>query len=154
LKGSSIMPTAVLIVAGVSRVRSGYCCTLDRTSSPATAVGHVAGETVLSAGSRTGQLLILKTGKVSVVKENVEIAKVADAGAVFGELSALLNQPHAADVCALEASQFHIAEAAALIGDDPAALLYIASVLARRLDSANQALIELKRQVQAGQSRS
>jgi hypothetical protein len=50
----------------------------------------------------------------------------------------------------LEASQFHIAEAVALIGDDPAALLYIASVLARRLDSANQALIELKRQVQAG----
>jgi len=111
---------------------------------------YEAGETVLSAGSRTGQLLILKTGKVSVVKENVEIAKVAEPGAVFGELSALLNQPHAADVCALEASQFHIAEAAALIGDDPAALLYIASVL----DSANQALIELKRQVQPGQSRS
>jgi len=115
---------------------------------------YEAGETVLSAGSSTGQLLILKTGKVSIVKENVEIAKVAEPGAVFGELSALLNQPHAADVCALEASQFHIAEAAALIGDDPAALLYIASVLARRLDSANQALIELKRQVQAGQSRS
>ena len=197
------MQTAVLIVAGVSRVRSGYCCTLDRASSPATAVRtrrsrleaneprtcgrktrrnqvlapqskakklelkepwtrlgalpiatYEAGETVLSAGSSTGQLLILKTGKVSIVKENVEIAKVAAPGAVFGELSALLNQPHAADVCALEASQFHIAEAAALIGDDPAALLYIASVLARRLDSANQALIELKRQVQPGQSRS
>ena len=115
---------------------------------------YEAGETVLSAGSSTGQLLILKTGKVSIVKENVEIAKVAEPGAVFGELSALLNQPHAADVCALEASEFHIAEAAALIGDDPAALLYIATVLARRLDSANQALIELKRQVQAGQSRS
>ena len=111
---------------------------------------YEAGETVLSAGSSTGQLLILKTGKVSIVKENVEIAKVAEPGAVFGELSALLNQPHAADVCALEASEFHIAEAAALIGDDPAALLYIATVLARRLDSANQALIELKRQVQAG----
>ena len=115
---------------------------------------YEAGETVLSAGSSTGQLLILKTGKVSIVKDNVEIAKVAEPGAVFGELSALLNQPHAADVCALEASQFHIAEAAALLGDDPAALLYIASILARRLDSANQALIELKRQVQAGQSRS
>ena len=65
-----------------------------------------AGETVLAAGSRTGRLLILKTGKVSIVKEGIEIAKVAEPGAVFGEISALLDQPHAADVCALEASQF------------------------------------------------
>jgi CRP-like cAMP-binding protein len=114
---------------------------------------YKAGETVLSAGTRTGQLLILKTGKVSIVKENVEIGKVSEPGAVFGELSALLNQLHAADVCTLETSQFHIAKAAAFIGDDPAALLYIASVLARRLDSANRALIELKRQVQSGQPR-
>ena len=114
---------------------------------------YEAGETVLSAGTRTGQLLILKTGKVSIVKENVEITKVSEPGAVFGELAALLNKPHAADVCALEASQFHVAKAAAFIGDDPAALLYIASILARRLDSANQALIELKRQVQSGDPR-
>ena len=52
---------------------------------------YEAGETVLSAGSRTGQLLILKTGKVSIVKENVEITKVSEPGAVFGELSALLK---------------------------------------------------------------
>jgi CRP/FNR family transcriptional regulator, cyclic AMP receptor protein len=34
---------------------------------------------------------------------------------------------------------------------DPIVLLYIAAVMARRLDAANQALIELKRQVQAGE---
>jgi CRP-like cAMP-binding protein len=101
---------------------------------------YEAGETVLAAGSKTGRLLILKSGKVSIVKENLEIAKVAEPGAVFGELSALLDQPHGADVCALEASQFHVADAAALLGEDPIALLYIAAVLARRLDSANQAL--------------
>ena len=115
---------------------------------------YEAGETVLAAGSRTGRLLILKSGKVSIVKENVEIAKVAEPGAVFGELSALLHQPHTADVWALEASQFHVAEAAALLGGDRSALLYIAAVLARRLDCANEALIELKRQVQAGQPHS
>ena len=114
---------------------------------------YEAGETVLAAGSRTGRLLILKSGKVSIVKENIEIAKVAEAGAVFGELSALLCQPHTADVRALEASQFHVAEAAALLGGDRSALLYIAAVLARRLDSATQALIELKTQLQAGQPR-
>jgi len=115
---------------------------------------YEAGETVLAAGSKTGRLLILKSGKVSILKENLEIAKVAEPGAVFGELSALLDQPHGADVCALEASQFHVADAAALLGEDPIALLYIAAVLARRLDNANQALIELKSQLQAGQPRS
>ena len=73
---------------------------------------------------------------------------------MFGELSALLHQPHTADVRALEASQFHVAEAAALLGGDRSALLYIAAVLARRLDSANEALIELKSQVRAGQPHS
>ena len=67
------------------------------------------------------------------------------------ELSALLDQPHTADVRALETSQFHVADAADLLAQDPIALLYVAVVLARRLDGANQALIELKSQVQAGQ---
>ncbi len=66
-------------------------------------------------------------------------------------LSALLDQPHTADVRALETSQFYVADAAAMLVQDPTALLYIAAVLARRLDGANRALIELKSQLQAGQ---
>jgi CRP-like cAMP-binding protein len=114
---------------------------------------YQAGETVLTAGSTTGRLLILREGAVAVVKEGVEIAKVTEPGAVFGELSVLLDQPHTAEVRALEASQFHVADAASLLRVDPIALLYVATVLAQRLDSANQALIELKRQVQAGEPR-
>ena len=117
-------------------------------------VTYQAGENVLIAGSRTGRLLILKKGAVAIIKETIEIAKVAEPGAVFGELSALLDQPHAADVCALETSQFHVADADALLMQDPVVLLYVAAVLARRLDAANNALIELKSQVQAGQPRS
>ena len=110
---------------------------------------YKVGETVLAAGSKTGRLLILKTGKVSIVKENIEIAKVTEPGAVFGELSALLDLPHTADVHAVETSQFHVADAALLV-QDPIVLLYVAGVLGRRLDNANQALIELKSQIQAG----
>src|SRR5436190_3915506 len=65
------------------------------------------GETVLAAGSRTGRLLILKKGAVAIVKENIKIAKVTEPGAVFGEISALLDEPHTADVHATENSQFH-----------------------------------------------
>jgi CRP-like cAMP-binding protein len=105
-----------------------------------------AGETVLAAGYTTGQLLILRKGLVAVAKEGVEIARVTDPGAVFGELSALLDQPHSADVRALTSSHFHVADAAALL-QDPAVLLYVAAILARRLDGANQTLVELMIQV-------
>jgi hypothetical protein len=61
----------------------------------------------------------------------------------------LLDQPHTADVRALEASQFHVADAATILRIDPIALLYVATVLAQRLDSANRGLLELKRQFRA-----
>ena len=54
---------------------------------------------------------------------------------------------------ALERSEFHVADAAALLSDDPAATLYIAAILAARLDAANVALIEIKRQLETGNSR-
>jgi CRP-like cAMP-binding protein len=95
--------------------------------------------------------VILREGAVEVVRDGVQIAKVTEPGA--GELSVLLNQPHSADLRALETSQFHVADAATLLRIDPIGLLYVATVLAQRLDSANQALIELKRQVQTGEPR-
>ena len=112
------------------------------------------GETPLTAGSKTGLLLILKKGTVAVFKDGIEIAKVTEPGAVFGELSALLDQPHTADVRALEATQFHVANADTLLEQNPVALVYVAAVLAQRLDAANRTLIELKSQIQGGQPRS
>jgi CRP/FNR family transcriptional regulator, cyclic AMP receptor protein len=112
---------------------------------------YQAGESVLAAGATTGQLLILKKGAVSIVKETIEIAKVTEVGAVLGELSALLDQPHTADVRALEPSEFYVADATALLAEDPVVLLYVSAVLAQRLDRANRAVIELKNQFQAGQ---
>jgi CRP/FNR family transcriptional regulator, cyclic AMP receptor protein len=110
---------------------------------------YQAGETVLAEGTKTGQLFILKSGAVSVVKSGTEIAAVDEPGAVFGELSALLDRPHTADVRTLEASEFHVADAATLL-QDPAALGYVTMVLARRLDIANQGLLELKSELEAG----
>jgi CRP/FNR family transcriptional regulator, cyclic AMP receptor protein len=117
-------------------------------------VTYQAGETVIAEGSRTGRLLILGKGSVVIVKEDTEIAQVTEPGAVFGELSVLLDQPHTAEVRALEISRFHVANATTLFAQDPIAVLYVAAVLARRLDGANHALIQLKNQLHAGQSHS
>jgi len=112
------------------------------------------GETLLTAGSKTGLLLILKKGAVAIVKDGIEVAKVTEPGAVLGELSALLDKPHTADVRALETTEFHVASADALLVQNPISLLYVATVLAKRLDTANQALIELKSQIRVGRPRS
>jgi CRP-like cAMP-binding protein len=115
-------------------------------------VTYKAGENVLTAGSRTGRLLILKQGAVVIFKGTVEIAKVSEPGAVFGELSVLLDQPHTADVRALEACEFHVADAATILLQEPVVLLYVSTLLARRLEAANQAFLDLKGRVEAGQS--
>src|SRR5215468_3702377 len=81
---------------------------------------YQAGETVLTAGTKTGRLLILGKGAVTIEKEGTVIAKVTEPGAVFGELSALLNLPHTADVRTLESSEFRVARAE-LLEEDPAA---------------------------------
>jgi len=95
--------------------------------------------------------LILKRGAVAILKDSIEIARVEEPGAVLGEISALLEKPHTADVRALEDSQFHVADAA-LLGKDPIVLLHVARILARRLVAADEGLVELKRHIQAGQS--
>jgi len=117
-------------------------------------VTYQAGETVIAHGSTTGRLLILRKGTVAIVKEDTEIAKVEEPGAVFGELSVLLDQPHTADVRAVEASQFHVANATTLLTQNPIAVLYLATMLARRLNGANHALIQLKHQLLTGEPQS
>ena len=113
-----------------------------------------AGETVIASGSKTGRLLILRKGTVAILKENTEIARVGEPGAIFGELSLLLDQPHTADVRAVETSQLHVANAMTLLSQYPIAFRYVATVLASRLDAANRTLLQLRSQVQAGQPHS
>jgi formylglycine-generating enzyme required for sulfatase activity len=109
-----------------------------------------AGEVVLLAGSRSEQLLFLKKGTVAVVKDGIEIARETQSGAVFGELSVLLNQPHAADVRAVEASQFHVASAD-ILARDPLVLFSVAAILAQRLNAINRVFVELKTQLKVSQ---
>ena len=61
------------------------------------------------------------------------------------------TSPHTADVRTLEQSEFYVADAQAMFAGDPTVALYVAAILARRLDAANQSLIEVKHQLKAGE---
>lgn len=55
---------------------------------------------------------------------------------------------------ALETSEFHVADATTLLTENPIAVLYVATMLAHRLNGANHALIQLKHQLLADEPRS
>src|SRR6188472_3114835 len=70
------------------------------------------GDVVLAQGSMTGRLLFLKQGVVDIVMEEVFLTRVTEPGAVFGDVALLLQQPHTADVLAVESSSFYVVEEA------------------------------------------
>ena len=113
------------------------------------------GDVVLSEGSETGRLLFLKQGAVDIVMESVELTRVSEPGAVFGEIGVLLGQPHTADVLAVQPSSFYMVENADdFLRAEPLVALYIAMVLAQRLNVVNHLVIEAKaRAAEAGQRR-
>src|SRR5262245_8292966 len=65
--------------------------TLERRLAGLPVVKHPAREVVLTAGSKTGKVLFLKSGTVEVVKDGVQIASVNAPGSVFGEQALLLG---------------------------------------------------------------
>lgn len=106
-----------------------------------------AQEIVLEEGQRSGRLYVLAEGRVEVMKGETRITTIGHAGAVFGDMSLLLDQPHSATVRCLVPSRFHVADdPAAFLAAHPAACLAIARGLAGRLDTLTRYLVDLKAQ--------
>jgi CRP-like cAMP-binding protein len=127
--------------------------TFDKSLTSLAASTFNPGQTVLAAGSTTGQLFILREGLVEIIRDGVQITTVSEPGAVFGELAVLLDKPHTADVRTIKRSEFHVAKASSLLTGDVAALLYVSAILARRLDAANDVIVEIKQDLESGKRR-
>jgi CRP/FNR family transcriptional regulator, cyclic AMP receptor protein len=104
-------------------------------------------EVVLAQNEERGELLVLLEGEVEVLRDEVRVARTAEAGAVFGEMAILLGTPCTATVRTLRPSRFAvIAEPKAFLGASAEASLHVAELLARRIDALNRYLIDVKRQ--------
>jgi CRP/FNR family cyclic AMP-dependent transcriptional regulator len=110
-----------------------------------------AGTLVIHEGGTTGHLYVLIEGRLEVLKGDTIVASITEPGAVLGEMSILLDQPHTATVrAASDSTIYEFSDAASVLREQPAVALLIARLLAQRLNVANTYLADIKRQY-AGQ---
>lgn len=117
-----------------------HCVGGQETSLP-------AGALLIREGETTGRLYVLLSGRLDVLKGETVVATVTQPGAILGEMSVLLGQPHTATVRATVASTvYQFDDAAAFLRAQPAVALLVAQLLAHRLNAATTYLADIKRQ--------
>jgi CRP-like cAMP-binding protein len=110
-----------------------------------------ANEVLIRQGETTGHLYVLLDGRLDVVKGDTVVATVTEPGAIFGEMSVLLDQPHTATVRAAAETRIYLFDdASAFLRATPEVALLVAKQLAQRLNAATTYLADIKRQY-AGQ---
>ena len=108
---------------------------------------YAPGDVLIAEGPSSGLLFILIDGVVEVLRGDVRVALVAEPGAVFGEISALLGRPHSATVRALEPVVAHrIEDAETFLQMRPEIVFHVARILANRLIDATTYLADVKQQ--------
>jgi CRP-like cAMP-binding protein len=111
-----------------------------------------AGTTILADGERGGILYVLIEGEVEVLKGNYQLHLISNPGAVFGEISVLLDTPPSATVRTTRPSRFYVIENPRQFLDaQPHVALGIASLLAERLSVMTTYLVDLKRQYEGSE---
>jgi CRP-like cAMP-binding protein len=106
-----------------------------------------AGTLIIHEGGTTGHLYVLIEGRLEVVKGDTVVAIITEPGAVLGEMSVLLDQPHTATVrAASDSAVYEIGDAASFLRDQPAVALLIARLLAQRLNVATTYLADIMQQ--------
>ncbi len=107
----------------------------------------VTGDLLIRQGESTGHLYVLIDGRLDVFKGDTVVATVAEPGAILGEMSVLLDQPHTATVrAAADTKIYQIDDAALFLREQPEVALLVATQLAQRLNAATTYLADIKRQ--------
>src|ERR1700688_906909 len=106
-----------------------------------------AGTLVIHEGGSTGHLYVLIVGRLEVVKGDAVVASITEPGAVVGEMSVLLDQPHTATVrAAADSTVYEFSDAACFLRDQSEGALLMARLLPQRLNVATTYLADIMHQ--------
>ena len=106
---------------------------------------YPAGSELITQGGAGGTLFVLKDGEVEVERDGRFVSAIRQPGAIFGEMSVLLERSHTASVKAVTDVQvFVIRDAIKVLEAHPNWLLQIARLLAQRVNSTTAQLVALK----------
>ena len=104
------------------------------------------GEILITAGDAGGELYILESGRLTVARDGVDIATIAEPGALIGEMSVLLGTENTATVRATTAASVRVVkDALAYLERQPLVVLRVAMLLSQRLDATSALLVELRK---------
>lgn len=105
------------------------------------------GQIIIQQGQQTDRLYYLIEGEVEILKDDVVVAITSHPSAVFGEMAILLGGQHTATVRARKPCAFYIIDKPReFLASSPAACLHMCDLLARRLDTLNRYLVDVKHQ--------
>jgi CRP-like cAMP-binding protein len=108
------------------------------------------GDVLIDEGGSKGRLYVLESGELGILRDGVEVATVADSGALVGEISALLDEPPTATVKAkTDVRAYIVPNPVGRLLDDPALLLHVARLLAHRLSETTAYLAASKQKTRA-----
>jgi len=105
------------------------------------------GVVVLEEGAPAGRMLVMVSGSVVVEHDGVPFARIDSPGAVFGEMSAVLDRPATATVRAAQDTVLRVVDdPVGFLSDQPGAALAVLRTTASRLDGLTQYLVDVKQQ--------
>ena len=110
-------------------------------------VTFAPGEVLMPEGGKTGCLYFLISGSVRVTKGETPVTVIGEPGAIFGDLSILLDQPHPVTVEAAEETTCYVSGGGKdFLLANPRLALAVAELLALRLKGMISYLADLKNQ--------
>lgn len=112
-----------------------------------------AGDILVGQGEGGGDLFILLSGSLNVVRDGVTITTISQPGTVIGEMSVLLGTATSATVTAAQDATVRVVrDAKALLDSEPALARALATLVAGRLDATSALLVELSQKHKGGSS--
>jgi CRP/FNR family transcriptional regulator, cyclic AMP receptor protein len=110
-------------------------------------IAFAPGDVLIREGTISPPIFVLLSGTVSVYRGDIRVSRTSLEGALFGEMSILLDIPSTATVIAdTPVRAARIDDSGAFLSERPQVALHSAKLLAQRLYDATTYLADLKRQ--------